>query len=426
MRDRHCLIAICLLVLLITFTEGARAEWTADGNAVCNATNSQYGPGIVSDGSGAVLFAWEDGRSGIYDIYAQRVETQHGYWGNLEPVLESVSDIPEDQGGFVTVEWDASGRDTYRSPSIFGYSVWRSTSSATAKGVDAALLVDDLSEIGPDFEGPAYRIEATKTGDYRWEWLAFQTAHHFPGYSFTAPTRHDSTAIDPGTHYFQVVAHVVDQHVWWASDPVSGFSVDNLAPGAPMQLLGKREECDVALDWNRSIENAEDLNLYRIYRDTESGFDPAPELLVGTALDTTFLDADPEHTVMSYYIVTAIDIHGNEGNPSNEVFMTPSTGVPDAPGVFRLAGNMPNPFNPSTRIAYEIPGGASPGHVLLRIYDTAGRTVRTLVDGPQAAGSHESIWDGTGDQGTPVGSGVYTCRLEWNKRSETRRMVLVR
>ena len=48
--------------------------------------------------------------------------------------------------------------------------------------------------------------------------------------------------------------------------------------------------------------------------------------------------------------------------------------APDAPAI---AGNAPNPFNPATTIDYSI---ATPGPVMLRIYDVGGRLVRTLVD----------------------------------------------
>ncbi|MGA2625028.1 MAG: T9SS type A sorting domain-containing protein [Bacteroidota bacterium] len=48
-------------------------QWTAGGAAICTATGDQQYPTIVSDGSGGAIITWQDYRSGIYDIYAQRV-----------------------------------------------------------------------------------------------------------------------------------------------------------------------------------------------------------------------------------------------------------------------------------------------------------------------------------------------------------------
>lgn len=76
---------------------------------------------------------------------------------------------------------------------------------------------------------------------------------------------------------------------------------------------------------------------------------------------------------------------------------------------FRLYENYPNPFNPSTRIEYELPGRT---HVRLMVYDVLGRLVRTLVDAEQSSGRFSAIWDGTNDSGVQMASGMYLYRLE--------------
>lgn len=48
-------------------------QWTADGVAICTATNTQDNPQIASDGAGGAIITWEDRRTGTFDIYAQRV-----------------------------------------------------------------------------------------------------------------------------------------------------------------------------------------------------------------------------------------------------------------------------------------------------------------------------------------------------------------
>lgn len=84
-----------------------------------------------------------------------------------------------------------------------------------------------------------------------------------------------------------------------------------------------------------------------------------------------------------------------------------------------LGRSYPNPFRPSTTIAYST---AKAGHVSLKVYDVRGRLVRTLVDGYQTASSYESGFNGEG-----LTPGVYFYRLTLDgKTVGTRRMVLLK
>jgi hypothetical protein len=95
---------------------------------------------------------------------------------------------------------------------------------------------------------------------------------------------------------------------------------------------------------------------------------------------------------------------------------------------FSLAQNHPNPFNPSTSIAYAIPGGvdANGTQVRLQIFDIRGRVVRTLVNTKQSAGRYAVQWDGSDDAGQPVSSGVYFYRLHTEQFSQTHKMMMVK
>jgi choice-of-anchor B domain-containing protein len=90
---------------------------------------------------------------------------------------------------------------------------------------------------------------------------------------------------------------------------------------------------------------------------------------------------------------------------------------------FQLEQNFPNPFNPSTRIPFELTRG---GRVTLAVYDVAGRRVRSVLDRELPAGLHEAEWDGRDDDGRGVASGVYFYRMHAGERTETRRMVLLK
>ena len=98
--------------------------------------------------------------------------------------------------------------------------------------------------------------------------------------------------------------------------------------------------------------------------------------------------------------------------------------LPSYAPAFQLHQNVPNPFNPRTAIAYEVP--ASGGHVRIRVYDLGGRLVRTLLDEQQSPGRHTVIWNGVDDGGRTVASGLYLYRLEAPAASFTRKMTLVR
>ena len=93
------------------------------------------------------------------------------------------------------------------------------------------------------------------------------------------------------------------------------------------------------------------------------------------------------------------------------------------PRGFSLAQNIPNPFNPDTRIEYDLP---SSGWVNLVVFDVLGRKVATLVDMFRAAGTYGTVWNGTGSNGKPVASGIYFYRLKVGSFSETKKMVLLR
>jgi parallel beta-helix repeat protein len=83
----------------------------------------------------------------------------------------------------------------------------------------------------------------------------------------------------------------------------------------------------------------------------------------------------------------------------------------------------PNPFNPSTTIAYSLP---TAGDTTLRIYNTRGQIVRTLVCEQMSAGNHSVTWNGTDDKGQPVGSGVYLYRLQRGSLSSTNKCLLLK
>jgi flagellar hook assembly protein FlgD len=82
----------------------------------------------------------------------------------------------------------------------------------------------------------------------------------------------------------------------------------------------------------------------------------------------------------------------------------------------------PTPASSGVRISYAL---REPGPVSLRIYDAAGRLVRTLVNESRQAGDYESTWDRLDDAGRRAPSGIYFYRLESPQGTGGRKVVLV-
>lgn len=98
--------------------------------------------------------------------------------------------------------------------------------------------------------------------------------------------------------------------------------------------------------------------------------------------------------------------------------------LPGLPVMDRLVGCFPNPFNPVTKIRFDL---ASPTVVDLKIYDLQGRLVKALVaDEALGSGRHETEWNGRDERGAQVATGVYIYRLVTDRFSGSRRMTLIK
>jgi hypothetical protein len=93
------------------------------------------------------------------------------------------------------------------------------------------------------------------------------------------------------------------------------------------------------------------------------------------------------------------------------------------PTEFALKQNSPNPFNPTTSIAYDLPKATN---VRLDIFNVLGQKVVTLVDGFQNAGTQNIIWDGRDQTGSSVASGIYFYRISASDFSATKKMMMLK
>ncbi len=150
-----------------------------------------------------------------------------------------------------------------------------------------------------------------------------------------------------------------------------------------------------------------------------------------TVIEEVPLDAlnDGQHDFMAaqdydQVIVTVANVSGASAsyNYTVDVLATPAADAPAAAPA--LARAYPNPFNPSTTLRFTLDREQA---IRLVVTDTAGRSLRHLVDGRQGPGERSVTWDGRDDAGRPLPSGVYLAHLAGEAGlNESRKLVLLK
>lgn len=195
------------------------------------------------------------------------------------PVINSIVDVPDDQGKQVVINWTQSSLDD-NGGTIEKYTIWRKQNWAKEP----------------------------------WEYMGFTPAQNFEEYAFIAPTISDSTAIGIPYFTYLVSAVSVDTNLYYYSYPDSGYSVDNIAPYPPEGLQALLENDTVFLSWNNNLEA--DFDHYALYKSLEPDNFPNDAYL--TTSDTLFSDSNISNDTL-YYLLTAFDYNGNESFHSEVV-----------------------------------------------------------------------------------------------------------
>lgn len=368
-------------------SDGTPTPWQYDNDGAPGWWNWNLGLALGSDGASPVIH--DLGFEFLYD----------------RPVITAVTDVPNDQGRQLRLQWRRSGYDRAGSPQpLLGYAVYR--------------LVDPL--LGAKALNPPSPEEAKSLPPGDWDYLGLYAADGEDKYSVIVPSLADAS-VEGGAYATTYLVRARTTTVGLNHDSLvlSGVSVDNLAPNAPQQLTVAYAGGGNALAWLASPEA--DLRYYNVYRGDRAGFVPGPANLVRQQIGITWQDAAPE-PFAAHYKITAVDFAGNESEAALPAVVADAPGVPAVR--FGLAQNVPNPFNPRTVIAFSLERA---GAARLRIHDAAGRLVRTLRDGEALpAGRHEAAWEGLDDAGRPVAAGVYHCRLESGGQVASRRLTLVK
>ncbi len=88
-----------------------------------------------------------------------------------------------------------------------------------------------------------------------------------------------------------------------------------------------------------------------------------------------------------------------------------------------LKANYPNPFNPTTTISFSL---VNAGDVTLKVFNSKGQLVKTLIDREMVATDHNVVWHGNDDNGNAVSSGIYFYRMQAKGFSSTQKMMLLK
>lgn len=384
------------------------AYWPYFGRAVSTQAYSRENPFIVSDGRGGAILGWNDLRSSVRDLYAQRI-APFGRLGNPEGNLLSIRDVPNDQGGQVLLEWSASYLDGPSSDAIGQYSVWRRVATAPMRTSGATAISNPRR-----WREVRYGLATTY-----WEWIAEQPARGRPGYSCVVPTTSDSNSWANPLTEFMVSAEMAAGLPYWDSASLSGYSVDNLPPATPSPFTGQYAAGTASLQWGANHEP--DFLEYRLYRGRYPGFEPYPVTLVSSQSGTGYADAAGSGF---YYKLAAVDIHGNV---SAYALLLPEGATVDVPRnptpAFALSAPTPNPARDWTELRLTLPRAA---RVSLTLLDPAGRNVRTVLSDDLGQGEHAMRVTLRSEDGRALATGLYFLRLETGSIVRTSRLAIIR
>ena len=292
-----------------------------------------------------------------------------------EPLITSILDIGNDQGGRVKLRFARSGHDN-------------------------AFAVTPVQNY------QIFRDDAPGTSQKAWNLVAVVAAHAETGYGIDVSTLGDSTvAMGDFQSRFYIHAATVSPILFWDSPVDSGYSLDNLAPGVPTGLKWEGE----SLTWSAS--SAADFAHYTVYGAWSelSGASYVVDYVQQARLDLT-------QAGYSHYAVTATDRSGNESARAWLKSPHPQQ-QPPVQWVLSLS-NFPNPFNPRTALHYTVP---TDGEVTIAVYSARGERVATLLDAqPHAAGAYSVTWDGSGSA-----SGVYFAHIQQGLATRSKKLLLL-
>jgi hypothetical protein len=377
-------------------------QWAANGVALCNAANNQYIPKIISDGAGGAIATWHDFRiSGVADIYVQRVNgagvsqwTTNGVLLSGPASSEYSPVIIADGSGGAIVTWQ-----DFRTGSgdIFAQRV---NSTGTPQWTTDGVAI---SAAGWDVNGDAVTDGAGG---------AIVTWHRIE---------------DDGFEYDLFAQRVNGAGaIEWTTDGVAITTEPGNQAGSTLISDGGG---GAFMAWEDSVYFGTSNYDIRAQRVDASG----TKLFGAGGIFVCMADNEQHRPAIisdggTGAIVSWEDFRNGTNTDIFAMQITAegaTTGVGDTPhaGGIALISNYPNPFSGRTTFDINLVADAN---VSVDVFDVAGRRVRHVDIGRMSAGARTLSFDGFGEDGRILASGVYFYRVTANGAAVTRKMVIAR
>ncbi len=441
--------------------------WGANPVMVCGSpAGYQSSAAISSDGAGGAIFSWVDGRAGNNDkyVYAQRIDASGAtrWTTNGVPIctvagdtyVGSLSSMTDGAGGAI-IAWQDSRSGTSsdvmaQRVDSTGTVLWASGGIAIAAtaaaelnpvmvsdGADGAIIAWlDTRRNGVQWDLYAQRVSAMGTLQWAGRGVPFSSSTLSKAPLVIASDDAGGVIgawVEGANYVMKLYAGRITSagSVAWTA---SGVPIDTL-PGNPQQpAIVKDGSHGAVIAWQTQRGGTKtDIYAQRInpsgnvqWTGNGAGIATGP---LGKSWPALLGDGSGGAIVSWLRSGPLYASHVNGLGALGPI----TTGVDDGDGAppasYSLSGNYPNPFTPTTVIRFTVPGarhgtaaGGDPAPVVtLRVYDTLGREVATLVDGVMSPGAHTMTWTARNLPG-----GVYFSRLTAGSYSETRKLMLLK
>ncbi len=247
----------------------------------------------------------------------------------------------------------------------------------------------------------------------QWEQSTYQYNGH------TVPVEHPQLAGNETSHTSYASCRQKARAAWWLMAVLEGWTGTLEVTITSFQAACKDRA--VALSWEVSAtEVIYGYNIYRTEYEPRVECDTGPFYRINSVLvppcgNHAFIDADVTTGKKYTYRLGAV-------GAQREYLSSPAS-VTVTSNPVNFLRNYPNPCNPSTTISFSL---AAPGRIDLSIFNAAGKKIATLLDGYRNEGPGSVHWNGTNERGESVQSGVYFYRLRVEKKSITRKLLLLK
>lgn len=184
------------------------------------------------------------------------------------------------------------------------------------------------------------------------------------------------------------------------------------------------------ISWTTQSETA--MNGFYLYRGMNKNLDEA--ILISGLIPATnssltqsysFEDTEIYENGIYYYWLNLSDLNGHESylGPMQLSYSFEGASTPEMVYQTGFKSVYPNPFNPSTNIAFELSGKSE---VDIKVYNTRGQLVRSFAPFTHDAGHGSIIWDGKDEGGRQASSGIYFFRMKIGAKSYNAKALMLK